>query len=82
MIFLPIELSFKEPFSQFYVHLSILKPFDIYSGFHMYYLIKSWATVESFEVVYCQIQNILAGKSTLPVCQRLQSIGKSNDLSY
>ena len=36
MIFSPIKLSFKEPFSQFYVHLSILKPFDIYSGFHMY----------------------------------------------
>ena len=36
IIFSQIKLSFKELFSQFYVHLSILKPFDIYSGFHMY----------------------------------------------
>ena len=36
MIFSLIKLSFKEPFSQCYVHFSILKPFNTYSGFHMY----------------------------------------------
>ena len=34
--------------------------------------------MESFEVVYCQIQNILAGKSTLPFCQKVTVYIASN----
>ena len=74
MIFSPIKLSFKEPVSQFYVHLSILKPFNIYSGFHVCTLSNHELQWNLLKLFTAKFKIFWRENQHYPSTKRLQSI--------